>query len=51
MVARAVGYYSKLFKGFRGVTEGDPIPPTIFNVMVDAVVWHWVEEMAERADG
>ena len=38
MVARAGGYYSKDFKGERGVTQGDLLSPTIFNVVVDAVV-------------
>ena len=40
MVARAGGYYSKVFKGERGVTQGDPLSPTIFNVVVDAIVRH-----------
>ena len=30
------------FKGYRGVTEGEPSPPTIFNVVVDAVMRNWV---------
>ena len=37
------------------MTQGDPLPPTIFNVVVDAVVRHWVtgfisgaEEQGER---
>ena len=42
MVARAGGYYGTEFKGERGVTQGDPLSPTIFNVVVDAVVRHWV---------
>ena len=42
MVARAGGYYEVAFKGARGVTQGDPLSPTIFNVVVDAVVHHWV---------
>ena len=42
MVARAGGYYGKGVKGRRGVTQGDPLPPTIFNVVVDLVVRHWV---------
>ena len=48
MVARAGGYYVEDFKGARGVTQGDPLSHTIFNVVVDAVVRHWVTlEMAE----
>ena len=38
MVARAGGYYGTAFQGASGVTQGDPLPPTIFNVVVDAVV-------------
>ena len=43
MAARAGGYYGKAFKGARGVTQGNPMSPTIFNVVVDAVVRHWLE--------
>ena len=42
MVARAGGYYGTAFQGGRGVTQGDPLSPTIFNVVVDAVVRHRV---------
>ena len=42
MVARAGGYYRTLFRGEKGVTQGNPLSPTIFNVVVDAVVRHWV---------
>ena len=40
MVARAGQYYGTGFKGERGVTQGDPLSPTIFNVVVDAVLRH-----------
>ena len=43
MVARAGGYYGEAFKGARGVTQGDLLSPTIFNVVVYAVVRHWRE--------
>ena len=42
MVARAGVYYGEAFKGARGVTQGDPLSPTIFDVVVDVVVRHWV---------
>ena len=43
MVARAGGYYGEYFQGERGVTKGDPLSPTIFNVVAEAVVRHWVD--------
>ena len=50
MVARAGGCYMAAFKGAQGVTQGDLLPPTIFNVVVDAVVRHWVVVMVEGAE-
>ena len=50
MVARAGGYYGTAFGGERGVTQGDPLSPTIFNVVVDAVVRHWVNGIMEEAE-
>ena len=54
MVARAGRYYGTDFRGERGVTQGDPCTHTIFNVVVDAVVRHWVtgvlEELEARGD-
>ena len=38
MLVRAGGYYGSVFQGFRGVIQGVPLTPTIFNVVVDAVV-------------
>ena len=54
MVARAGRYYGTEFKGERGVTQGDPLSPTVFNVVVDAVVRHWLyltTQEAERRGG
>ena len=51
MVARAGGYYREAFKGSMGVTQGNPMSPTIFNVVVDAVARHWIEVLvAETAE-
>ena len=50
MVAIAGGYYGKAFKGGRGVTQGDPLSPTIFNVVVDAFVRHWVNGLVDEAE-
>ena len=51
IAARAGGYYGAAFKGARGVTQGDPLSPTIFNVVVGAVVRHWIDGLvAETAE-
>ena len=41
-------YHVTHFKGFCGVTQGDCIYPTIFNITVDNVMCHWVTVMAEE---
>ena len=55
MVARGGGYCGTAFLGVRGVTHRDPLSPTIFNVVVDAMVNNWgtvviagAEEWGER---
>ena len=50
MVARARQYYGNGFKGERGVTQGDPLSPTIFNVVVDTVVRHWLLLATQEAE-
>ena len=50
MVAREGGFYGMAFQGARGVTQGDPLYPTIFNVVMDAVVQHWVTVMIAGAE-
>ena len=50
MVARAGSYYGKGFKGEQGVTQGDPLSPTIFNVVVDAVVRHWLQLATQETE-
>ena len=50
MVERAVRYYGTAFQGERGVTQGNPLSPTIFNVVVDAVVRHWVTSAIAEAE-
>ena len=37
-VCRALGNYGRSFKAYRGVTQGGPLSPKIFNFVVDAVV-------------
>ena len=42
MVAIEGRYYVTPFKVHLGVTQGHPLTPTIFNMVVDAVICHWV---------
>ena len=41
MVAKAGGYFGRPFKGYRGFTQGDPLSPKIFNMVVDVVIRHY----------
>ena len=50
MVAWAGGYYGAPFKGFCGMTQGDPLYPMIFNLVVDEVLRHWVIMVAETKE-
>ena len=45
------GYYIEAFQGFRGVTQVNPLPPNIFNVVVDAVMFHWDFLVTEGVKG
>ena len=45
------GYYGTALQVFQGVTQGHPLSPTIFNVVVGAVVRNWVEVMVEQLGG
>ena len=49
IVARQAGSHSDPFGATRGVTQGDPVSPTIFNIVVDAVVRFWLSQ--ETDDG
>ena len=37
--------------GYRGATQGNPLSPTIFNVVIDAVICHWVTVVTPTASG
>ena len=45
MVAQAGRYYGSPFTCYRGVTQGNLLYPTIFNMVVDAVIRHWVKRI------
>ena len=46
MVPRQAGYHGRPFVAERGVRAGDVISPTVFNVLVDAILRQW--EYAHR---
>ena len=46
MVARANGYFGAPFEGHSGMTQRGPLYLTIFNVVVDAVLWKWFTVVA-----
>ena len=35
-------YYGLPFEVYRGFTQGEPLSPTIFNLVNDAIIRHWV---------
>ena len=38
LACRAEGKFGRIFKTLRGVTQGGPLSPKMFNVLVDAIV-------------
>ena len=38
VVPKAEKYFGRPFRMERGVTQGDPVSPKIFNIVVDAVI-------------
>jgi hypothetical protein len=45
VIARQQGYYGNPFRSKRGTTQGDITSPTIFNILVDAVVREWYHQL------
>ena len=42
MVALVGKYYSAPSKGYHRFTQGYPLSPNIFNIVVDSVIRNWV---------
>ena len=54
LVCKAGGYFGAPFKALRGVTQGGPLSPRIFNLIVDAVIREWLRQVLGKrvaADG
>ena len=45
MVTKGGKYYGQPFSTRRGVTQGDLVSPTLFNIIVDAVVRATLQEI------
>ena len=42
IASKAGGYYGPAFQSHRRVTQGEPLSPTIFNVVVDSIIQKYV---------
>ena len=42
---RAGGNHGRPFKAFRGVTQGGPLSPRLFNIMVDVIIREWMRQV------
>ena len=42
MVAKACRYFGSPFKGYKWFMYRDSLSPTIFNIVIDAAICHWV---------
>jgi hypothetical protein len=45
MLCRAAGNYGMAFKAGHGVTQGGPLLAKLFNIMVNAIVWEWIQQL------
>lgn len=50
VVARQSGFHGDPFTVTRGVTQGDIVSPTIFNIVTDAVVRAWLQRCSQITD-
>jgi hypothetical protein len=47
LVCHAAGNYGTAFKAGRGITQGGPLSTKLFNILVDAMVRKWVQQLKE----
>ena len=50
MGSRAFGYFGLPFKGYHSMTQGDLLSPMLFNVVVYAIIRHWVTFVEPTVD-
>ena len=50
-VAESGGYCGLMFKVYCSVTQGYPLSPIIFNMVIDFIIQHWVMVVAATVEG
>ncbi len=45
LVCQSEGNFEWIFKAMRGVTQGGPLSPKIFNALVGTVVREWLRQL------
>jgi len=45
VIPKQAGFYGEPFQATRGVTQGDVVSPSLFNIVVDAVVREWHHQL------
>ncbi len=48
IIPKQRGFFGTPFPAERGVTQGDIISPTIFNIVIDCVLHHWYRSMQDN---
>ena len=51
MEAKAGVHYGPVFQSHRRLNQGVPLSPTIFNLVVDAIIRHWVTVVGVPQEG
>ena len=49
-VAKCGKYHGETFVPYRGATQGGVVSPTLFNILVDAVVRKWLADVMDDID-
>ena len=49
-VAKSGKYHGETFVPYRGATQGGVVSPTLFNILVDAVVRKWLADVMDDID-
>ncbi len=45
LVCCAEGSFGRAFKAWHGDTQGNPLSPRLFNILVDEVIQEWLQDL------